>query len=134
MRTSRGIWVRGFDIVISSSALVFFAPLVLIIAIALKLISRAPVFQFYQAEGRGGKAYARFSFNASIGVCSKRREAASTIIAGDAAPPHLPRMLIGSAEVRFKLFLWKSGLSDLPGLANILIGQESFFACRAARH
>ena len=57
---------RAFDLVASVSALVLCAPLMAVIAVAIKLDSRGPVFFRQQRVGRGGKPFRLLKFRTMV--------------------------------------------------------------------
>src|SRR5260370_36645039 len=53
---------RGFDLVVATIALIVFSPVMLLVAIAIKLGDRGPVFYRQERMGRDGKRFAIFKF------------------------------------------------------------------------
>jgi exopolysaccharide biosynthesis polyprenyl glycosylphosphotransferase len=57
---------RLFDIVFSSICIVLFSPLMLLIALAIKLDSKGPIFFVYERIGQYGKPFTYFKFRSMI--------------------------------------------------------------------
>lgn len=110
---------RLFDIILSASALVLFAWLVLVIALAIKMDDPGPVFFVQKRVGEGNKLFKLYKFR-SMKMCT---------------PHDVPTHLLASPEqyiTRVGRFLRKSSLDELPQLWNILLGHMSFVGPRPA--
>ncbi len=120
------IAIRAFDMAIAFAALLAFLPLIVIIAIAIRLDSSGPILFVQQRVGRDGKPF----------PCLKFRSMAVN------APELLERLLRESAEARGEwardqklrqdpritaigALLRKSSLDELPQLVNVLLGHMS---------
>jgi len=140
-RSSRLI-KRALDIVASAVALVLLAPLLLAIAVAVKLDSRGPVLYRHPRVGRGGKDIDVLKFRTmDARFCRGER------YGGDEAEQMFADLLAGGARRRefeetFKLkddpritrlggFLRRSSLDELPQLVNVLRGDLSLVGPRA---
>lgn len=96
-----------------------FSPLLLILALLVKLTSRGPVFFRQKRVGRGGCTFGIVKFR-TMYVC---------------APPDVPTHMLkdaGSHITPLGRFLRKSSLDELPQLFNILAGDMSFVGPRPA--
>src|SRR5712692_7972111 len=108
---------RGEDIVLSGLLLLFFAPLMLLIALAIKLDSKGSVF-FRQP---------RFGFNNNPITVLKFR----TMMADAANDPVVPQARRNDPRVtRFGRFLRKTSLDELPQLVNVLKGDMALVGPR----
>ena len=107
---------RLFDIVCSLCGLLVISPLLLIVAIWIKLDSPGPVFYRQVRVGRYGKDFHIFKFR-SMYVDSDRR---GLITVGD----HDPRV------TRAGYYIRKYKIDELPQLINVLIGDMSFVGPR----
>jgi len=122
---------RSVDLVLATLALVFFAPLMVLVAVAVWLQDRGPVFYAHSRVGRDGRVFKCLKFRSML-VDSEAR---------------LQRLLAESAEARaewdrdHKLrndpritalgsFLRRSSLDELPQLFNVLAGEMSLVGPR----
>jgi Undecaprenyl-phosphate glucose phosphotransferase len=108
---------RAEDIVLSGLLLLFFLPLMLVIAAIIKLDSPGPVF-FVQP---------RFGFNNNPIMVRKFR----TMTANAADDPTVPQARRNDPRItRIGHFLRKSSLDELPQLLNVLMGEMSLVGPR----
>lgn len=108
---------RFFDILFSGIALLFFSPLLLPIAIVLKLTGEGEVFFLQERIGKGGKKFKLFKF-ATMLKNSPNIGTGTVTMRGD------PRVLpVGK-------FLRKTKINELPQLFNIFIGDMSVIGPR----
>jgi lipopolysaccharide/colanic/teichoic acid biosynthesis glycosyltransferase len=103
---------RFLDVVLSLSALVVLAPLLLPIVVILKLTGEGEVFFIQERAGRGGHSFGLYKF-ATMLKNSPNIGAGEITVRGD------PRVL------PFGQFLRKTKLNELPQLWNIFIGDMS---------
>jgi exopolysaccharide biosynthesis polyprenyl glycosylphosphotransferase len=130
---------RGMDIVGSILALVFAAPIFLIIAVAIKMTSKGPVFFRQKRIGQYGQPFTFLKFRSmKVGNdASIHRKYVHDLIAGKAErnPSN------GDGEGAFKLtqdpritrvgaFLRKTSLDELPQFINVLNGEMSLVGPR----
>jgi lipopolysaccharide/colanic/teichoic acid biosynthesis glycosyltransferase len=107
---------RFFDIVFSFLALMFISPILLVIAVALRITGNK-VFYMQERVGLHGKIFKVFKF-------TTMRENSENMGAGTITLKDDPRVLpIGK-------FLRKSKLNELPQLINILKGDMSLIGPR----
>jgi exopolysaccharide production protein ExoY len=133
---ARGLWAQGgvsraLDILIAAAALVFFLPLFLVIALAIKLTDPGPVFFGHRRIGLGGTSFRCWKFRSMV-VDAEARLAA--ILASD---PEAARewaehqKLTDDPRVtRLGNFLRRSSLDELPQLWNVLAGEMSIVGPR----
>ncbi|MBR3804250.1 MAG: sugar transferase [Clostridia bacterium] len=117
MKIYKSFFKRVFDILFSFIAIFAFLPFFLIIAIAIKIDSRGPVFFKQKRYGRNKKPFNILKFR-SMSV---------------EAPKSVPTYgLVNSDKYITKLgkFLRKTSLDELPQLFNIFVGQMSFIGPR----
>lgn len=113
---------RFVDVVVASAALILFAPLLLIIALAVRLESPAPVFFRQTRHGFNGREFRIFKFRTMMvsedGALVKQAER------NDPRVTHLGR------------WLRRTSLDELPQLLNVLRGEMSLVGPRphAAAH
>jgi lipopolysaccharide/colanic/teichoic acid biosynthesis glycosyltransferase len=107
---------RALDVAVALTALVVFAPVILVIAITIRVESPGPVFFRQLRVGRGGRHFRLYKFR-------KFRHA-----------PHLPGWAVtlpGDPRMtRIGRLLERSKLDELPQLWNILVGNMSIVGPR----
>jgi lipopolysaccharide/colanic/teichoic acid biosynthesis glycosyltransferase len=107
---------RAFDIVVALVGLVFFSPLMLIVAVFIKLTSPGPVFYRAPRVGKGGQAFRMYKFR-------------TMVVGADKIGPALtvdkdPRITRIGARLR------RSRLDEIPQLINVLRGEMSMVGPR----
>jgi sugar transferase (PEP-CTERM system associated) len=122
-RKSRGhaIVKRAVDVVVSAAALLVVLPLLAVIAIAIRLTSRGPVFYHQRRVGQSGHLFDVHKFRS---MCRDAEAATGPVWAakqGDARVTPLGRILR------------RSRLDELPQLWNILCGNMSLVGPRPER-
>jgi exopolysaccharide production protein ExoY len=128
---AQGLWIRGFDVTVAGIAVIILLPLMLLIALLVKMTSPGPALFRQQRVGRDGVLF----------PCLKFR---SMVIDAQA---QLDRLLAQSEDARLEWerdqklrddpritpigdFLRKTSLDELPQLFNILVGQMSIVGPR----
>jgi lipopolysaccharide/colanic/teichoic acid biosynthesis glycosyltransferase len=115
------------DYVLSAIVLILAAPLSIIVALAIKLDSRGPVFYRRRVVGRGGRTFDAFKFRTMVAeadaMLARHPEWTMERTEGRKNPddPRLTR--VGRALRRFSL-------NELPQLFNVLLGQMSLVGPR----
>jgi lipopolysaccharide/colanic/teichoic acid biosynthesis glycosyltransferase len=108
---------RVFDVMASFAALVALAPLLVIVAVAVKLTSRGPVFFRQYREGLNGSQFIIFKFR-SLSVDREDRTGVAQTRVND------PRVTpIGR-------FIRRTSIDELPQLLNVLLGDMSLVGPR----
>jgi len=107
---------RLFDIVFSLFGLILISPLLLVVAVLIKISSPGPVFYRGERIGRSGKSFRIFKFRTMV---ADAENLGGPSTAGD--DPRLTK--IGN-------FLKKYQLDEIPQLLNVLIGQMSLVGPR----
>jgi len=107
---------RGFDIIVSFLGLVVLCPLVLLVAVAIKLDSPGPIFFRQERIGRGFRPFFFFKFRTMAQDSIARGQ---SITVGDD-----PRI------TRVGWFLRKTKIDELPQLINVLRGEMTFVGPR----
>lgn len=108
---------RFFDILFSGIALLFFTPLLIPVAIVLKLTGEGEVFFLQERIGKGGKKFKLFKFATML-------KNSPNIGTGTVTMRDDPRVLpVGK-------FLRKTKINELPQLFNIFIGDMSVIGPR----
>jgi|ERR1700732_362042 len=107
---------RALDVLCSAIGLVILSPFFLLIAVAIKLESRGPVFFRQERVGRGGWPFCIFKFRSMV--------AAGPLLGGAFT------VRADSRITRVGAFIRKSKLDELPQLINVLKGDMSFVGPR----
>jgi polysaccharide biosynthesis protein PslA len=108
---------RVFDLVCSSGALLFFAPLLLLIAAAIVMTSRGPALFRQRREGKDGKIFRIYKFRTMyLHRCDLSGVKQTT--RGDSRITPIGR------------FLRKTSIDELPQLLNVLKGEMSLVGPR----
>lgn len=114
------IWKRSMDILLSAVALLFLSPLLLLIALLVKLTSRGPIFYGQVRMGIDGGTFKMWKFR------SMRVDAEATTGAVWAKKDDDRRTPIGT-------FLRSSSLDELPQFWNVFCGDMSLVGPRPER-
>jgi lipopolysaccharide/colanic/teichoic acid biosynthesis glycosyltransferase len=109
---------RAADLVIAAIGLVLVSPLIALIAIALKLESRGPLFYRQRRVGKGGEVFEMFKLRTM-------RKGADPIGVGTAVTADDPRV------TRVGRLLRRYSLDELPNLINVLRGDMRIVGPRA---
>lgn len=107
---------RAFDFLLSSLGLVFLSPLFLLLAVAIRLDSRGPVFFRQERAGKQGVPFRIFKFRSMVFDATEKGP--SITAAGD------PRV------TRVGRFLRRTKLDELPQLLNVWRGEMSLVGPR----
>jgi Undecaprenyl-phosphate glucose phosphotransferase len=110
---------RAMDIVLSAVGILVLAPLLLLIAVLVKLTSRGPVLYAQERCGLNGRTFRMYKFR------SMRVDAEAT--GAGWTQENDPR------RTRFGTFLRRTSLDELPQLWNILIGDMTVVGPRPER-
>lgn len=113
---------RTLDVVFSSMVLIFLSPLLLAIAIAIKLDSRGPVFYVSERVGKKGRIFNCLKFRTMVCDADKRRAALMDRNERDGV---LFKIADDPRVTKLGRFLRKHSLDELPQFANVLIGDMS---------
>jgi lipopolysaccharide/colanic/teichoic acid biosynthesis glycosyltransferase len=107
---------RLFDILFSFLGLLITSPILLLVAITIKLDSRGPVFYRGERTGKKGKPFRIFKFRTMVENAER--------IGGPSTASDDPRL------TRIGNFLKKYQIDELPQLINVLKGEMSFVGPR----
>jgi exopolysaccharide biosynthesis polyprenyl glycosylphosphotransferase len=124
-RTSR--WLkRAFDLLVSGALLILTLPLLPIIALAIKLDSRGPVFFGQTRVGKGGKHFTVWKLRTMTVDAEQRRDA---LLDGS----HDPHWLLLDDDPRITgvgRFLRNTSIDEIPQIWNVLKGEMSLVGPR----
>jgi exopolysaccharide biosynthesis polyprenyl glycosylphosphotransferase len=119
---------RAIDVVGSAVGLVVLSPLLALVAAAVKLESRGPVFFTQQRVGRGGRPFRIIKFRTMVDGAEKRRdELLSRSVYSDA---RLFKVLNDPRMTRLGRWLRRTSIDELPQLVNVLRGEMSLVGPR----
>jgi len=113
---------RGFDIVFSTLVLLLLSPVLLAIAIAVKLDSKGPVFYGSERIGKKASTFRCFKFRTMVPDADKRR---LELMKQNERAGILFKMAEDPRITRVGKFLRKYSLDELPQFFNVLIGDMS---------
>jgi lipopolysaccharide/colanic/teichoic acid biosynthesis glycosyltransferase len=108
---------RLFDVIVAAMALIFLSPLIALIALAIKLDDRGPVFFIQDRVGRGRKNFRCYKFRTMI-VGAQKIGNKLTVTADDERITRVGRLLRN----------WT--LDEIPQLINVLKGDMSIVGPR----
>jgi exopolysaccharide biosynthesis polyprenyl glycosylphosphotransferase len=111
---------RGFDVSASAVSLIVWSPVLLFVAVVIKLSSRGPVFYRQERVGKGGRSFELIKFRTMIRDAEKDTGATFS-------SPDDPRVTSIGRLLR------RSSLDELPQLLNVLKGDMSFVGPRPER-
>jgi exopolysaccharide biosynthesis polyprenyl glycosylphosphotransferase len=111
---------RAMDIVISAAALVFLSPLLLLLALVVKIDSRGPVFFVQQRVGHDGIPFTLLKFR-SMPVDAEDKTGPIFASPDDPRPTRLGR------------FMRRYSLDELPQFINVFLGEMSVVGPRPER-
>jgi lipopolysaccharide/colanic/teichoic acid biosynthesis glycosyltransferase len=109
--TTKALMKRGLDLLIASTLLAVLGPLMLLVALAVKLDTGGPVLFATLRTGRGYRIFNLYKFNTIIQDAAKKKE--------------------GITISKVGMFLRKTCLDELPQLLNVWLGDLSLTGHRA---
>ncbi len=118
---------RAIDIAVSSAALVMLLPLFVVIAVAIKLDSRGPVFFSQVRAGAGGSPFRMFKFRSMV---VHAEELLENLISVERLPEPVFKLHDDPRVTRLGLILRRWSLDELPQLWNVLFGHMSLVGPR----
>ncbi|MHB8691970.1 MAG: sugar transferase [Solirubrobacteraceae bacterium] len=125
-RSSRGL-KRAFDLIGATLALVVAGPMMLLVALAIKIDSRGPALFTQTRVGRDGRHFTMFKFRSMIvgadsmqGGLADRNEAADGLF----------KMTCDPRVTGIGALLRRTHLDELPQLLNVVLGQMSLVGPR----
>jgi lipopolysaccharide/colanic/teichoic acid biosynthesis glycosyltransferase len=123
-------WKRAFDLMGSLVLMILLSPLLLGIAIFIRLVSSGPILFKQVRLGEMGEDFVIYKFrtlNPADNACAEHRDFVANLVGSDeaAAKPNLQERYILGAQ-----WLRSSSLDELPQLINILRGEMSLIGPR----
>jgi exopolysaccharide biosynthesis polyprenyl glycosylphosphotransferase len=124
-RTSRGI-KRAFDLIVACAMMIVLSPLLIAIAIAIKLDSRGPVLFRQERIGQGGHRFKLNKFRTMVADAEERREE----LLHASRDPHWLHLDDDPRITPVGRFLRTTSLDELPQLWNVIRGEMSLVGPR----
>lgn len=126
------VYKRVFDIVTSTIIIIILSPVMLIVAIAVKIDSRGPLFFSYKRIGERGQPFTYFKFRSMIQDAHKYRFDEKFLKQHKNLREGTPMMKFDNDPriTRVGRFIRKFSLDELPELFNVWIGKMSLVGPR----
>lgn len=124
---------RGFDILVSSTALLLLSPLFILIALAIRIESKGHIFYISKRAGRGYKIFDFFKFRTMFTGADSRVQELSHLNQYAEAEMKEPTFFKFNNDPRVTKvgeFLRNTSLDELPQLLNVLLGDMSLVGNR----
>jgi exopolysaccharide biosynthesis polyprenyl glycosylphosphotransferase len=118
---------RVFDVAVSSVLLVCLAPIMLLIALAIKLDSPGPIFFVQERIGENGRPFRMYKFRSMVANAEDRLE---EVVDLDALPEPAFKLRHDPRVTRVGRFLRRTSLDELPQLWNVWRGEMSLVGPR----
>jgi lipopolysaccharide/colanic/teichoic acid biosynthesis glycosyltransferase len=126
------------DVIGSLGALVLFSPILLLLAVIVKLTSRGPIFFRQERIGQYGKRFTFLKFRSMYfgNDSTIHQQYIQDLISGSASRENgdvgrtVYKLMKDPRVTPFGRFLRKSSLDELPQLFNVLLGQMSLVGPR----
>jgi lipopolysaccharide/colanic/teichoic acid biosynthesis glycosyltransferase len=125
---------RSFDILVSLTALLLLSPVFLLIALAIRIESRGPIFYISKRAGRGYRIFDFYKFRTMFAGADLRIQEFSHLnqYAVTATPvnPSFFKINNDPRITKVGAFLRSTSLDELPQLLNVLLGDMSLVGNR----
>jgi lipopolysaccharide/colanic/teichoic acid biosynthesis glycosyltransferase len=123
---------RVFDIMLASLVLLLLSPIFILIAIAIKIESRGPVFYISKRAGRGYKIFDFYKFRTMKQDADKKMDQLTHLnqYGPDVKGPVFFKISNDPRITRIGGFLRNTSLDELPQLFNVLLGDMSLVGNR----
>lgn len=118
---------RTFDIIASLLGLIVLTPLLIIVALVVKLDSRGPVIFAQERSGHKGKIFKMYKFRSMVQDAEKRLKELEDL---NECSGHMFKMKDDPRITRVGKFIRKTSIDELPQLFNVLIGDMSIVGPR----
>jgi lipopolysaccharide/colanic/teichoic acid biosynthesis glycosyltransferase len=123
---------RTVDILIASLLIILLLPVLIIIAIAIKLESKGPVFYNAARAGRSFKIFKFYKFRSMVNNADKKVESMAHLnqYDGNETGPKFFKVVNDPRVTKLGKFLRNTSLDELPQLFNVLKGDMSIVGNR----
>lgn len=131
--TTSGLLKRTFDILVSSAAILLLSPLLLLIAVLVRLESKGPILYIAPRAGRGYKIFNFYKFRTMVVDADKQVKQLAHLNQYDNNAETGPAFFKISNDPRITkigAFLRNTSLDELPQLFNVLLGDMSLVGNR----
>lgn len=120
-------WKRAMDVVISVMALIVLAPVMALIALAVRVDSKGPALFRQERLGFNGRPFECWKFRS---MCQDAEALRASLEAQNEADGHIFKMKDDPRRTRVGKVLRKTSLDELPQLWNVLRGEMSLVGPR----
>ncbi|MCC6152320.1 MAG: sugar transferase [Candidatus Hydrogenedentes bacterium] len=120
-------WKRAMDVAGSLCGIIAFAPVMLVLAIAIKATSRGPVFFKQKRGGMGGKTFYLYKFRSMTTDAEARK---ADLMKYNERSGVAFKMTNDPRVTKLGKFIRKTSLDELPQLFNIFLGDMSIVGPR----
>jgi lipopolysaccharide/colanic/teichoic acid biosynthesis glycosyltransferase len=124
---------RSFDILVSLTALLLLSPLFILVALAIRIESKGPIFYISKRAGRGYQIFNFFKFRTMFTGADLRVQELSHLnqyAESENKGPAFFKINNDPRVTRVGTFLRNSSLDELPQLLNVLLGDMSLVGNR----
>jgi len=125
---------RAFDIIVSGTALLLLSPLLLLIALIIKLESKGPIFYISKRAGTGYQIFNFYKFRSMRVGADKELQKLSHLNQYNASSSTSNGVFFKIKDdpriTKFGHFIRKTSLDEIPQLFNVLIGDMSLVGNR----
>ena len=124
---------RSFDILVSLTALMLLSPLFILVALAIRIESKGPIFYISKRAGRGYQIFNFFKFRTMFTGADLRVQELSHLnqyAESENKGPAFFKINNDPRVTRVGAFLRNSSLDELPQLLNVLLGDMSLVGNR----
>lgn len=119
---------RAMDLFLSIALLLVLWPILLIIALAIKLDSRGPVLFKQVRAGLGGQSFGMYKFRTMVANADEAKRDLHHL--NESGDPRLFKIRNDPRVTRVGNILRKTSLDELPQIANVLLGEMSLIGPR----
>lgn len=137
VRTTRGAWQalahawkRVLDVVIAALTLALLLPLLLFVALLIRLESPGPALFTQDRVGKNGRVFRILKFRTMV---AGAQDAQAAVTAGCAADPRFIKIACDPRVTRLGRILRKTSIDELPQLWNVLRGDMSLVGPRPSQ-
>jgi lipopolysaccharide/colanic/teichoic acid biosynthesis glycosyltransferase len=126
------LFKRAFDILISSLAILVLSPFFMLVALAIRLESRGPVFYIAKRAGKGYRIFNFYKFRTMQQDADKRMSELTHLnqYSPESKGPIFFKINNDPRITRIGTFLRNTSLDELPQLFNVLLGDMSLVGNR----
>ena len=118
---------RGIDVIVALLAIVLFAPVFLVTALAIYIEDGAPVFFIQERNGLHGKIFRMYKFRS---MCRDAAKIHQSLLAQNELDGPAFKMKDDPRLTRVGKFIRKTSIDELPQFFNVFIGSMSLVGTR----